>query len=163
MKRCPDCDTEKPLSEFYKNKARYDGVQSVCKLCIGKRTSKWYEANKEFHNEYMRQHSRKNRWMYNARDSKRRAAELQATPPWANTAQIKRIYQACQNITERTGVQHHVDHVIPLQGKNVCGLHTEKNLAIIPAKMNISKANKFGPDDNVVGSSKTPAKTGEEK
>lgn len=159
-KGCPDCGQNKSLTEFYKNKARYDGVQSVCKACIKKRTKQWYDSNKDFHNAYMRKHSKENRWMYNARDAKRRAAELQATPSWADLEQIGRIYKLCRKVTKKTGVEHHVDHILPLQGENVCGLHVEKNLAILPAKMNLSKGNTY---NNVVGSPKQPSATSREK
>jgi hypothetical protein len=92
----------------------------------------------------MREHSYRNRHLYNARDSKRRASELRATPTWANLNQIKRVYELCKKVSDKTGVEHHVDHIIPLQGKNVCGLHVEKNLAVVPARMNLTKGNTFG-------------------
>lgn len=144
-KWCPDCDTTKDISGFYKNKARKDGHQSVCKPCIQVRNKKWYAENTEHHNKWMSDYAKNNRGLYNARDSKRRASELRATPEWANQEQIKRVYTLCKKISDKTGVVHHVDHVIPLQGKNVCGLHVERNLAIIPAKMNIAKGNKYDP------------------
>lgn len=142
-KYCHKCETLKSVKEFYKCKGRKDGLQTCCKACKLEQNKKWYDNNTEHHNEWMRQHSKANRWMYNARDMRRKAAELQATPSWADEDQIKRIYALRQKVSERTGVVHHVDHIVPLQGKNVCGLHVENNLAIIPAKMNLSKGNKY--------------------
>lgn len=43
---------------------------------------------------------------------------------------------------QSTGIKWHIDHVIPLNGRNVCGLHVWSNLAVIPAKVNLSKGNK---------------------
>lgn len=53
-------------------------------------------------------------------------------PQWANRAEIARIYR------ERPKGMH-VDHIVPLQGKNVCGLHVEYNLQYLPAIENIRK------------------------
>ena len=57
--------------------------------------------------------------------------------------QITKIYKNCLKISEQTGVQHHVDHIIPLKGKEVCGLHVPWNLQILTATENISKNNKL--------------------
>lgn len=143
MKHCHNCDTTKPVSDFYKNKAREDGLQTQCKPCMKVRNKNWYDKNTEHHNSWMREYSKKNRGMYNARDARRRASELQATPSWADHEQISRIYKLRKKVSDKTGVIHHVDHIIPLQGKNVCGLHVENNLAIVPAKMNLEKGNKY--------------------
>lgn len=78
--------------------------------------------------------------MYAARTAKRRARKLQATPAWANLEVIKEIYLNCPE-------GHHVDHIVPLQGKNVCGLHVEYNLQYLPASENMSKGNKFDEAD----------------
>lgn len=67
----------------------------------------------------------------------------QATPKWANLAAIRSFYLLAQELTIMTGIQYHVDHIIPLSGKDICGLHVETNLRVIPAKENLSKHNKF--------------------
>jgi hypothetical protein len=71
------------------------------------------------------------------RQNKRKALKLLATPSWANQSKIKEIYLNCP-------AGHHVDHIIPLKGKNVRGLHVENNLQYLPEKANLSKGNSFG-------------------
>lgn len=93
-------------------------------------------------NEYLKQHYSENKAHYQAKVGKRRASKLLATAGWADFDAIKRIYLMAEKISKETGVKHHVDHVVPLQGKTVCGLHVEYNLQIIPARQNLSKANK---------------------
>lgn len=75
--------------------------------------------------------------------SKRRSLKRQASPLWANLEKVKQIYVDCQLISEMTGIKHHVDHIIPLKGTLVSGLHVEYNLRIIPAIENLSKNNTF--------------------
>jgi hypothetical protein len=67
------------------------------------------------------------------------------TPSWANKDKIKQIYNEAKLMTEKTGIKHHVDHVIPLRSYYVCGLHVENNLKIVTAKDNIQKSNAFNP------------------
>lgn len=85
-----------------------------------------------------------------ANRAKRRAAELQRTPSWLTSEhhdQIKAIYAERDALTKATGVEHHVDHIVPLRGKNVSGLHCPWNLCVIPAAANQSKKNRYdGPD-----------------
>jgi hypothetical protein len=77
--------------------------------------------------------------------AKRRAAKLRRTPGWADMDAIKAIYQRARALTVRTGVEHHVDHDLPLQGRLVSGLHVHQNLQIITGRENSRKRNRFDP------------------
>lgn len=66
-----------------------------------------------------------------------------AMPPWADKCRIAEIYSQARKITRFTGVLHHVDHIYPLHGDSVCGLHVENNLQILEATVNQSKSNKL--------------------
>jgi hypothetical protein len=77
----------------------------------------------------------------NTNHAKRRARKLQATPSWADQDKIKEFYKEAHRLTEATGIQYHVDHIYPLQGKTSCGLHHEANLQIITSEENSRKSN----------------------
>lgn len=67
--------------------------------------------------------------------AKRRASLLKRTPKWADCKAIKEIYKACP-------VGFEVDHIVPLLGKTVCGLHVENNLQYLTKSQNASKGNR---------------------
>jgi hypothetical protein len=73
----------------------------------------------------------------------RQSAQMQRTPKWADKTSIRNVYEEAARITKETGILMHVDHVIPLQGKFVSGLHVACNLQILSAKENVRKHNKF--------------------
>lgn len=81
-----------------------------------------------------------------ARRAKRRAKEFCATPSWANQFFIKEAYHLAKLRKDATGFKWHVDHIVPLNSKLVCGLHVEHNLQVIPATENIRKSNLSWPD-----------------
>ena len=96
------------------------------------------------------QYCRDNPHIFKANTAKRRAAKLQRTVVWANLAAIKEVYSDCEEINLAAKLAgcteiFHVDHIIPLQGKLVSGLHVENNLQIITAFENHSKNNRFIP------------------
>lgn len=64
-------------------------------------------------------------------------------PNWANRDAIASIYSEARRLTKETGIEHHVDHIIPLRGKTVCGLHVETNLQILTAEANKRKNARF--------------------
>lgn len=69
------------------------------------------------------------------------------TPRWADMDKIRAVYRERDRLTLETGVQHHVDHIVPIGGRNVCGLHVEFNLQVIPSGDNLRKSNKFFDTD----------------
>ena len=77
---------------------------------------------------------------------RRDAAKLQRTPKWLTSDDIwlmKEIYDLAVKREKMTGFAWHVDHIIPLQGKKVSGLHVPNNLQVIPGRDNISKGNRY--------------------
>jgi hypothetical protein len=75
--------------------------------------------------------------------ARRRAAKIKATPEWADHAAIKAVYALRADVEGLTGIPHHVDHIVPLRGKRVSGLHVHNNLQVIPATENLKKNNRF--------------------
>ena len=95
--------------------------------------------------ELQRKWQAKNRSKCSAYASKYLAKKLQATPTLTDDEQwmIEEIYSLCAERSETTGVAHHVDHIVPLQGTNVSGLHVPWNLQVLTAHDNISKGNSW--------------------
>lgn len=120
-----------------------------------------YNKNKQSASLYAREYRNKNRdklllnsriWRINnldrdaAKAARRRASKLNATPPWLTKQdfeQIKELYEITKAFKLYTGEEYHVDHIVPLQGEGVCGLHVPWNLQVISAKENLSKHNKL--------------------
>lgn len=63
-----------------------------------------------------------------------------ATVAWGNQAVIDAFYIESKRLTLLTGVKHEVDHVYPLQGRLVCGLHVEWNMRVVPSVENRRKS-----------------------
>ena len=176
MKTCKKCQQPKPLSSFSKNERYADGLVTWCKECHSEANRAWYEQNKERnklraiewaktnpdaakaaqkrHNEKHKEKraakhlewARANRPKRNAVDARRKAAKLRATPSWADQDAIMQIYAEAMRQQEETGIRKHVDHIVPLQSKIVCGLHVESNLQILDGAENESKRNFRWPD-----------------
>ena len=87
-----------------------------------------------------------NKGKLNAKVQKRHAARLNRTPGWLteeDLGKIESIYKEAQRLREETGEGWHVDHIIPLQGEKLSGLHVPDNLQVIRAKDNLSKHNRY--------------------
>ena len=113
-KYCVHCSKVKPIEEFHLNSTRTDKVNTYCKVCQLETTAKTQVG----------------------RSSNYRAAKLQRTPSWSNLDSIKEFANACPE-------GYHVDHIVPLQGEKVSGLHTIENLQYLLASENLSKSNKY--------------------
>jgi len=71
------------------------------------------------------------------------AAQLRATPRWADLKKISQFYHESQRLTKETGIPHEVDHIVPLRHKLASGLHVHDNLRVITMFENRSKSNRF--------------------
>jgi len=79
------------------------------------------------------------------RNARRRRAR-HATPAWVDKEAINAIYEEAQRRTQEEGLQYHVDHIVPLHGRRVSGLHTPQNLRVITKAANLAKRNSHESD-----------------
>ena len=76
----------------------------------------------------------------------REARKLQATPVWSDRGACDALYDLARLATELTGIKHSVDHIVPLRGKTVCGLHVQWNLRVVSQGENSTKGNRYWPN-----------------
>lgn len=116
-----------------------------------------YAKNKVKVDSRNRDWARANPEMVRVYKANRKAAELSRTPGWFSEIDEFILVEASSLARQRqhaTGFKWEVDHVVPLQGKLVSGLHIGNNLAVVPQVINRSKLNKFTPvDGNRIGPS----------
>jgi len=112
----------------------------------------WYHANPDKlkkKDEYNKKWRAENKHIVNTHTAKRRTNKLQRMPKWltdSDKQQIKEMYNLAKILKETTGKEWHVDHIIPLKGKNVSGLHVPSNLQIILGSENSKKNNRYKID-----------------
>ena len=130
---CRKCLIEKSLIDFSKDKRRYDGLNYWCKPCQShydknyKRKYEWYNTVKGA--QYIANH--KDRFK-------------DRTPKWLTSnhwQEMAGLYWQAKSLSDETGIMHHVDHIVPLRGKSVSGLHVPWNLQILTAAENYRKSN----------------------
>ena len=161
MKVCSKCKETRSIDMFGIRSASKDGLNCHCKICSREYTKSWKKRNPEKHNasnrlhysinsEYVRAKHKEwkqvNASVVDAHRASYRAAKLCATPAWLtkeHTTQIKDFYWLSKDLTSISGQPYHVDHIVPLQGDSVCGLHVPWNLQVLPSDINISKSNSF--------------------
>lgn len=118
-KQCNTCG-EILLHENFSIEHR-SGWQSECKTCRNEYTSQWQKDNKAKVNSKTRAYQ---------------AKKARALPPWADLSAIAEFYDKCPEGYE-------VDHVVPIAGRYVCGLHTLENLQYLTITENRRKSNKY--------------------
>jgi len=107
-----------------------------------KASKAWHERNPD----YLKDHYKANKERYVAARARRRAAQESATPSWltaVDKAMIQEMYDVSEARYIQTGIKHHVDHIVPINGKNVAGMHVPWNLQVITAHENLSKGWRF--------------------
>lgn len=76
----------------------------------------------------------------------RHCRKLNATPLWFGDDDkriLEQMVTEAQQLESATGIPYEIDHIVPLQGTNVCGLHCKANWQLLPATENRTKGNKF--------------------
>ncbi len=139
-KECTKCKIVKEYSEYYKKKESKDGLHSHCKTCRNAyrmtrpRSKNYQQSNREYY--------QRNKDKWSTSKARRRAAKLHADVPWADQGYINFVYH-CRDVINKTYKGNcEVDHIEPLQGEHVCGLHVHNNLQLLSAKANRSKGAK---------------------
>jgi 5-methylcytosine-specific restriction endonuclease McrA len=99
---------------------------------------------------WKRKHKTENVEAYKTLTNLRRRRFRDATPPWITKEQkqaIRRLYLAAMQLTKTTGERYVVDHIVPIHGEAVCGLHVPWNLRVITQEENLKKSNKLLLDE----------------
>jgi len=176
LKICAECKRTLELSAFHKNKRRADGHHEYCKNCrkaqyerrdkpsAVQRAALRYATKKQECLEGMRQrylqqqqtkkaygrkHYELNKSKYIHNANARKMHVRIATPRWFDADHgfvLQEAFELAKLREKTTGVPWDVDHIIPLQGKTVCGLHVKENIAVIPRALNNFKRAKNDGD-----------------
>lgn len=155
MKKCTKCLKNKQLSEYPRSKQFKSGIHSQCKACRRAYLNAW--QNESRRKKALAKPAKKRGLtameykklrpdIFAAAQADRRAAKKQATPAWLTFEQrqeIKEFYKIAKELQWLSNEELQVDHIVPLQGKNVCGLHVPWNLQILPKTANVRKGNKL--------------------
>jgi ribosomal protein L3 len=160
-KTCVLCNENKPFELFSKKKGGKFGLDARCKACRSIIGKTHYKENNEKEIERSRTYRTKNKEVLKLRAAKRRKknkAQLLAytvkrrlskicrTPEWLSkeqTTEIASFYVMAKELEKVFPWKQCVDHIVPLQGKTVSGLHVPWNLQILSASMNEAKGNRF--------------------
>lgn len=162
IKKCTKCAEIKEITEFRKHLSTKDKLTTYCKCCLYTLQKRWITENREKVNTWwslyrednraqIRVNAKKwrdtNKGKKNADTAKRWAAKMQRMPKWLTKDEKERMscyYQLASMRTKESGYSWHVDHIVPMRGESVSGLHVPWNLRVIPAQENMNKGNRYG-------------------
>lgn len=159
-KVCKGCLVELNTELFYTDKKSLDGFRHKCKICMNlyrkthyatksrevevHKSSQWKKANRELSRSYCAKWRRGNKHTKAEHERLRKARNKKAKPPWLNAEQKKKIqwYYLVAELIRKQGIDCQVDHIVPLLGVEVCGLHVPWNMQILTTYENQTKHNK---------------------
>lgn len=156
-KCCCCCKLVKPVTDFHRS-VWHGGASPRCKECGISYAKAWYQRNKEAKRAYDEERRIAKRHLYRAASQRfrqsspgrknadtqlRRAAFAKRKPPWILGTELIVFYEAAARVSRCMKIKHHVDHIIPLRGEVVSGLHVPANLHVIPEILNLRKNNHF--------------------
>lgn len=145
MMQCRKCKTERKNSEFKHRKYEFLTLfqRETCKFCWAGKP--FATAIRKGDVNRPQKYFIRRRAKRNILSNRRRAAKLKATPKWANTELMQKFYTEAAQLSAIQGISYHVDHIVPLRGRTVCGLHNHFNLQVLEGRENIRKGNRFEP------------------
>lgn len=113
---------------------------------ISAKKAEYYQRTKEIKKAYVSAYRKANPHKVNALTADYAASKGLRAPKWITKAQrnqIREFYETASNRTKETGVPYEVDHIVPLRGTNVSGLHVPWNLQVLTKSENVKKHNKY--------------------
>jgi hypothetical protein len=147
---CKECRKNEHIVRYENNKDEWNQRsvkwQKTNKEKVAHIQKTYRDANKEQRNNQTAEWKRNNKAKVNFSNNTRHAAKLQRTPEWLSKEQLQEIqdfYAMAQQLETVFPWKQHVDHIVPLQGEDVSGLHLPWNLQILSAKDNITKGNRY--------------------
>jgi len=149
-KQCKECVLKKRKNHWIENKEKIkpkrEAFYSKNKENINRRRRDIRRENPEVHRKKNREWNKNNTDKKRAYSAQYKYNKKEATPSWLSKFDreyIRHLYIQANNLENITGDRYHVDHIVPLKGENVCGLHVPWNLDVITAEENMSKGNKL--------------------
>lgn len=160
MKACNTCLVIKPLHFYGPHKLTKDRLRGECKECHKKATKNYRKKNKEKVNlynkmyaklhpdrikKYVKKHKETNPGVVALTSRTHQAQRACRVPKWLTKFQkqhIKMFYEAAALLSLELGIELQVDHIIPLKGKTMSGLHVPTNLQVVTKAYNLSKGNR---------------------
>lgn len=165
MQQCKQCFEVKPFELFYKSAKYKSGYMGTCKSCKQAYLRKWALANQDKQEQYRKisyirgfvkkaayykKYIEENREKYltwkAANESLRRARKNNATPKWLTSIhlqEIREFFTIAKDLQWLSNETLEVDHIVPLKGKEVCGLHVPWNMQILTESENRRKYNNY--------------------
>ena len=161
MKYCKWCKTTKPIENFHKHKKMKDGRLNKCSSCVVASVSKWRDKNpdcrKKEHAKVREKQGLLTRQEYEKKRKENAIGRKTTAKKYAHKRRLQKTFSFCEELDtfafeeasnlcelreQATGFKWHVDHIVPLNHKNACGLHVASNFQVVPAYWNLVKGNR---------------------